>query len=83
MEVAITGGTGFIGRALVLRHLAAGDTVRVLSRRSSNQDGFPDVVKLYSGDLVSAWQFDIPLTTSSRVQTLFITVQVRLTTRVG
>ena len=54
MEVAITGGTGFIGRALVLRHLAAGDTVRVLSRRSSNQNGFPDVVKLYSGDLLSA-----------------------------
>lgn len=53
-EVAITGGTGFIGRALVLRHLAAGDTVRVLSRQSRNQNGFPDVVKLYSGDLVSA-----------------------------
>jgi nucleoside-diphosphate-sugar epimerase len=54
MEVAITGGTGFIGHALVLQHLAAGDTVRVLSRRSSNQGGFPDVVKLYLGDLVSA-----------------------------
>jgi nucleoside-diphosphate-sugar epimerase len=54
MQVAITGGTGFVGRALVLRHLAAGDTVRVLSRRSSKQSGFPDAVKLYSGDLVSA-----------------------------
>jgi nucleoside-diphosphate-sugar epimerase len=54
MEVAITGGTGFIGRALVLRHLATGDKVRVLSRRSSNQAGLPDGVKLYSGDLVSA-----------------------------
>ena len=53
MKVAITGGTGFIGRALVLRHVAAGDTVRVLSRRSSNQIGFSDVVKVYSGDLVS------------------------------
>ena len=53
MKVAITGGTGFIGRALVLWHLAAGDAVRVLSRRSTNQNGFPDIVKLYSGDLVS------------------------------
>jgi nucleoside-diphosphate-sugar epimerase len=52
MEIAITGGTGFIGRALALRHLAAGDTVRVLSRR--NRTGFPDAVRLYSGDLASA-----------------------------
>lgn len=53
MNVAITGGTGFIGRALVLRHLAAGDTVRALSRRQSNHTGFPDAVKVYLGDLVS------------------------------
>jgi len=53
MDVAITGGTGFIGRALVLRHLAAGDTVRALSRRPSNQTGFPDAVRVFSGDLVS------------------------------
>jgi nucleoside-diphosphate-sugar epimerase len=54
MNVAITGGTGFIGRGLVLRHIAAGDTVRVLSRQSRDQIGFPDVVKVHSGDLVSA-----------------------------
>ena len=53
MEVAITGGTGFIGRALVLSHLAAGDTVRSLSRQPSNQTGFPDAVRVYSSDLVS------------------------------
>jgi nucleoside-diphosphate-sugar epimerase len=53
MEIAITGGTGFIGRALVLWHLAAGDTVRSLSRRPNNQTGFPDAVRVYSGDLVS------------------------------
>jgi nucleoside-diphosphate-sugar epimerase len=53
MNVAITGGTGFIGRALVMRHLAAGDAVRVLSRRPSSQNGLPDDVKVYSGDLVS------------------------------
>lgn len=54
MKVAITGGTGFIGRGLVLRHIVAGDSVRVLSRRSSNQTGFPDAVTVYSGDLASA-----------------------------
>lgn len=31
--IAITGGTGFVGRHLVQRHLEAGDHVRVLSRR--------------------------------------------------
>jgi nucleoside-diphosphate-sugar epimerase len=30
MKVAITGGTGFIGRGLVLRHVAAGDTVATM-----------------------------------------------------
>jgi len=33
MIVAITGGTGFIGRRLALRCLAQGDSVRILSRR--------------------------------------------------
>jgi nucleoside-diphosphate-sugar epimerase len=33
--VAITGGSGFIGRRLATRHLRSGDTVRVLSRRPS------------------------------------------------
>jgi len=49
--VSITGGTGFIGHKLVLRHLALGDSVRVLSRRSLSQTGMPDSVKLYQGDL--------------------------------
>lgn len=34
MIVCITGGTGFIGRRLVLRHLARGDEVRVISRQA-------------------------------------------------
>ena len=34
MEVAVTGGTGFIGRSLIKRHLSSGDTVRVLSRQN-------------------------------------------------
>jgi nucleoside-diphosphate-sugar epimerase len=39
MIVAITGGTGFIGKRLVLRHLMEGNTVRVLTRRSANDTG--------------------------------------------
>ncbi|MGA2962917.1 MAG: NAD-dependent epimerase/dehydratase family protein [Candidatus Korobacteraceae bacterium] len=53
MKVAITGGTGFIGRRLVQRHAAAGDTVRVLTRRPSNQTGFPDAVRVHTADLAS------------------------------
>ena len=51
MIVAITGGTGFIGRKLVLRHLERGDEVRVLTRRPIPTTGLPDSVKCYSGDL--------------------------------
>jgi nucleoside-diphosphate-sugar epimerase len=47
MIVAITGGTGFIGRKLVVRHLAQGHEVRVLSRRTDVEPG----AKLYAGDL--------------------------------
>ncbi len=51
MIVSITGGTGFIGRKLVMRHLDQGDSVRVLSRRSHSEAGMPDSVRLYRGDL--------------------------------
>lgn len=51
MIVSITGGTGFIGRKLVMRHLDQGDSVRVLSRRSYSEIEMPDSVKLYRGDL--------------------------------
>lgn len=47
MIVAITGGTGFIGRRLVARHLAHGDEVRVLTRRTAVELG----AKLCPGDL--------------------------------
>jgi nucleoside-diphosphate-sugar epimerase len=47
MIVAITGGTGFIGRKLVARHLAQGHEVRVLSRRKAVELG----AKLCAGDL--------------------------------
>jgi nucleoside-diphosphate-sugar epimerase len=54
MLVGITGGTGFVGRRLVERHLEAGDRVRVLSRRSGPAVGFPDSVELVQGDLTVA-----------------------------
>lgn len=51
MIISITGGTGFIGRKLVLHHLAQGDTVRVLSRRDFSKAALPGSVKWYRGDL--------------------------------
>ena len=42
MIVAVTGGTGFVGSAIVARHRAAGDEVRLLSRTAPP----------YRGDLV-------------------------------
>lgn len=52
MIVAIAGGTGFIGRHLVLKHIAAGDTVRVLTRKDLNSVALPDTVQLYRGDFI-------------------------------
>ena len=52
MRIAITGATGFIGRKLVMKHLALGDQVRILSRRSTDEVGLPDSVQCFHGDLV-------------------------------
>lgn len=38
MIVAITGGTGFIGKHLIARHVARGDQVRYLTRRKAEED---------------------------------------------
>ena len=51
MIVAITGGTGTVGKRLVGRHIEAGDVVRVLSRQG--QPGLPPGVELHRGDLAS------------------------------
>ena len=51
MLVGITGGTGFIGSAVVQRHLRRGDAVRCLSRRRlPGRDGRMEFV---SGDLTA------------------------------
>lgn len=54
MIVAVTGGTGFIGRKLVLRHLARGDKVRVFSRRPPAESGLPDAIEWWAGHLASS-----------------------------
>ena len=51
MIVAVTGGTGFIGKRLVARHLAEGDAVRVLSRRAARERTAGGLLDLYPGDL--------------------------------
>ncbi len=54
MNVGITGGTGFIGRKLLLRHLERGDHVRVLSRRPLVETGLPDSAEWFEGDLTAS-----------------------------
>jgi nucleoside-diphosphate-sugar epimerase len=53
MIVAITGGTGFIGSGLVLRHLAMGDIVRLLSRQSIAKLGTVEIPVSHPGDLIN------------------------------
>lgn len=53
MIVAVTGGTGFIGKNLVARLVARGDTVRLLTRRSAVSEKSP-LVEEYQCDLVVA-----------------------------
>ena len=51
ITVAITGGTGFIGRLLAEAHLKRGDRVRVLTRRLGSQ---PFGTTPFAGDLASS-----------------------------
>jgi nucleoside-diphosphate-sugar epimerase len=47
MIISVTGGAGFIGRPLALRHLALGHEVRILSRKNK----IDPRARLYLGDL--------------------------------
>jgi nucleoside-diphosphate-sugar epimerase len=58
MIVAITGGTGFVGSGLVLRHLAMGDIVRLLSRQSMVKLGAVEIPVSHQGDLTNE-NFDL------------------------
>lgn len=53
MIVAITGGTGFIGKKLVARLVERGVTVRLLTRRSSMIPIDPSLVEIYECDLAT------------------------------
>ncbi len=50
-QVMVTGGTGRLGRLLVPKLVAAGHSVRILTRRSD--PGYPPIVHVYRGDLAS------------------------------
>lgn len=52
MIVAITGGTGFIGKKLVARLLERGDTVRLLTRNSSVVEK-PSLLEMHECDLLT------------------------------
>lgn len=52
MIVAITGGTGFIGRHLIVRHCSRGDQVRYLTRKQPLRD--IDGATAFVGDLRSS-----------------------------
>jgi nucleoside-diphosphate-sugar epimerase len=51
MRVGITGATGFIGSALVRRHLELGDSVRCLSRRAQSPGTTIPDLEVVTGDL--------------------------------
>lgn len=58
MIVAITGGTGFIGKKLVERLVERGDTVRLLTR-SPADSGLPSLVQVHQCDLLSAGEDEL------------------------
>jgi uncharacterized protein YbjT (DUF2867 family) len=49
--IAVLGGSGFVGRALVTRLLAQGERVRVLSRSSDTRTRVPAGAELLTGDV--------------------------------
>lgn len=54
MIIAITGGTGFIGRKLVKRLVACGNTVRLLTRSKIAISGEFSPLEIHQCDLISA-----------------------------
>jgi uncharacterized protein YbjT (DUF2867 family) len=52
--IVVLGGSGFVGRALVMRWLAQGDRVRVLSRRADTRKRLPAEADHRVGDVYDA-----------------------------
>jgi len=51
VRLLVTGGTGFLGRALVRRLAAGGHRLALLARPSSDREGFPPGVEWAEGDV--------------------------------
>lgn len=51
MEIAVTGATGFIGAALVRKHLERGDSVRILVRKPPAGGPETTAARVFHGDL--------------------------------
>ena len=52
MQIAITGGRGFIGSLLVKHHLQHGDNVRILTRKvEPHPDNSSTQLEIYHADL--------------------------------
>lgn len=65
MLVGITGGTGFVGRALALRHIEEGHAVRVISRRMQRDAGFCESIQLVRGDLSNSSSSELEIFTDN------------------
>jgi farnesol dehydrogenase len=58
MRVLVTGGTGFLGKAVVKELSARGHTVRLLARATSNLSGLPEGVSVVRGDVTLPQSLD-------------------------
>jgi NAD+-dependent farnesol dehydrogenase len=57
LKVLLTGGTGFLGKAVARRLVAAGHDLRLLAREGSNLGGLPAGIEVQRGDVVDAAPF--------------------------